>query len=290
LSRIAGGLILLAHRITEKEIMLEQTQPRSAAAEQAAQYRRRMLLALGLLLTALVVMLVKDRSFWFGAEETSAGYEPGSISEQAAVSAPEQPTEASAPTAISVTPVKKHQAAKHEAQPVAEGASVVASERAVLPPLEVMVVNGNSHRSLQPATTAVKLDMQSDAAARELAPVTNAVQRTDIVATKTQPSQSSYPSLAGQMKVQGSVLLQAFIGADGVIQDVHVISGPSILSSAAREAALQWRFKPYLQNGKPVETQARITVNFVIKVWDDEARDHDAVGKTAHTQAAHPGE
>ena len=52
---------------------------------------------------------------------------------------------------------------------------------------------------------------------------------------------------------------------------------------------MQWRFKPYLQNGKAVETQARITVNFVIKVWDDEARIHQtAPAQTA--QATHPGE
>ena len=270
--------------------MLQQTQQRSAAVEHTAQYRRRMLLALGLLLTSLVVMLVKDRSFWFGGEETAAVYETETVAAVPASPVPELAAETAPATAATVAPVKKHQAAKHEAAPVAEGASVVATERAVLPPLEVMVVNGKSAHTLQPATSTVKVDMQSDAAARELAPVSNAVQRTEIVATKTQPSASSYPSLAGQMKVQGSVLLQAFIGADGVIQDVHVISGPSILSSAAREAALQWRFKPYMQNGKPVETQARITVNFVIKVWDDEARDHQDLGKTAHAQAAHPGE
>ena len=37
-----------------------------------------------------------------------------------------------------------------------------------------------------------------------------------------------------------------------------------ILATAAREAVKQWHFKPYLQNGQPVETQARITVNFTI--------------------------
>jgi len=68
------------------------------------------------------------------------------------------------------------------------------------------------------------------------------------------------------MAVQGSVLLQALIGADGVVEELRVISGPTILVSAARQAVLQWRFKPYLQDGKAVETQARVTVNFTIKV------------------------
>jgi protein TonB len=72
--------------------------------------------------------------------------------------------------------------------------------------------------------------------------------------------------------VEGSVVLQALIGADGLIQDVRVVSGPAILSSAAREAVRQWRFKPYLQNGQPVETKAKITVNFTIKVTGDSAK------------------
>jgi protein TonB len=68
------------------------------------------------------------------------------------------------------------------------------------------------------------------------------------------------------MKVQGSVLLQAFVGADGNIRDLHVLSGDPILVSAALEAARQWRFRPYLQNGQPVETQAKIMVIFTMKV------------------------
>jgi protein TonB len=79
------------------------------------------------------------------------------------------------------------------------------------------------------------------------------------------------------MKVQGAVLLKALIGADGYIRDLQVLSGPAILASAAREAARQWQFKPYLQNGQPVETQANITVNFTIKVLDNGVRDSDTV-------------
>jgi TonB family protein len=247
-----------------------------------------MLLALMLLLTALVVMLVKDRSFWFGAEETAAVDETPDTSSTPAASVvvPSVPL-----TSAPVVSASKHAAAKHSALPAAEGASVVAMDRGVLPPLEVEVVNGKTHHKIQPDANAVKVDMQSDAdtAARELAPVSNAIQRTRIDAEKSQPPQPSYPSLAGQMRVQGSVLLQALVGADGVIQEVRVISGPAILSSAAREAAMQWRFKPYLQNGKPVETQARITVNFVIKVWDDEARIHET-SPTQTAQATRPGE
>jgi protein TonB len=59
--------------------------------------------------------------------------------------------------------------------------------------------------------------------------------------------------------------LKATIGKDGGIQTLQVTSGPAILADAAREAVKQWRFRPYLQDGQPVETQANITVDFTIR-------------------------
>jgi TonB family protein len=92
--------------------------------------------------------------------------------------------------------------------------------------------------------------------------------------SQTHPQASSYPLLTQASAVQGSVLLQAMIAADGRVEEMRVISGPTILVSAARQAVQQWRFKPYLVNGKPVETYARVTVNFTIDVSNTEARYH----------------
>jgi protein TonB len=50
-----------------------------------------------------------------------------------------------------------------------------------------------------------------------------------------------------------------------------VVSGPSILAMAAQQAVRQWHFKPFLQNGQPVETKATITVNFTIRVANNTA-------------------
>jgi periplasmic protein TonB len=58
--------------------------------------------------------------------------------------------------------------------------------------------------------------------------------------------------------------LQALIGRDGLIQDLHILSGPPILANAAQEAVRQWHFKPHYEGAEAVETQARITVNFTI--------------------------
>ena len=58
------------------------------------------------------------------------------------------------------------------------------------------------------------------------------------------------------------------INADGTIQNLRVLSGAPILSTAAQQAVREWRFKPIYQNGKAVESKAKITVNFSIKVGD----------------------
>jgi protein TonB len=139
------------------------------------------------------------------------------------------------------------------------------------------VVAGDTHRTVQPGNNSVKVEMPPNSGSRPVGsttfnwgPATKAAERTRIASDEPeaipQAIEASYPSLAREMKVQGSVLLQAFVGPDGGIRDLRVLSGPAILVSAALEAARQWRFKPYLQNGQPVETQAKIIVNFSIKI------------------------
>jgi protein TonB len=74
----------------------------------------------------------------------------------------------------------------------------------------------------------------------------------------------TYPPLARQARIQGSVVLQAVIAKDGTIQNLHVVSGHPMLTGAAMEAVKQWRYKPYFLNGEPVEVETQITVNFTL--------------------------
>ena len=71
-----------------------------------------------------------------------------------------------------------------------------------------------------------------------------------------------YPSMARQMRVEGDVLLEAVIGRDGTVRDLKVISGPAMLASSAIQAVRQWRYKPYLLNGQPVEVETQIKLQF----------------------------
>lgn len=74
----------------------------------------------------------------------------------------------------------------------------------------------------------------------------------------------NYPPLARQARIQGSVLLQAVISKDGSIEGLKVISGHPMLIPAALDAVKQWKYKPYILNGEPVEVDTQITVNFTL--------------------------
>jgi TonB family protein len=231
--------------------------------------RKRMLMALGILLVALVAVVLKDWDFWFPSK-----------AEVEDVAAPSR----KAHTAAAATVTNAPAAAVHDRRPVrppekpaqkaaAEPPLAVSAQRTALPPLQVEVVAGSRHMSVPSKSNAIPLDLGPEAPPPPAAttPANTVVSAADRVQLSPQTAQSvrvsvppNYPLLARQMKVQGAVNLQALISRDGSIQELQILSGPTILAAAAREAVRQWRFKPYLQNGEPVETQASITVNFTI--------------------------
>ena len=73
-----------------------------------------------------------------------------------------------------------------------------------------------------------------------------------------------YPPEAGRARIEGTVVLLAVIGTDGSVKDVKVMNGLPIFAQAAIDAVKQWRYKPYLVDGEPVEVDSRITINFML--------------------------
>lgn len=73
-----------------------------------------------------------------------------------------------------------------------------------------------------------------------------------------------YPPEAGRARIEGTVVLMAVIGTDGSVKDVRVESGLPIFAQAAIDAVRQWRYKPYMIEGEPVEVDSRITINFTL--------------------------
>jgi periplasmic protein TonB len=300
--------------------------------------RRMMVAALVLLLIALGLVLYHDRDFWFpDTDEAQDDQTPPTTTattpsptvtiaraapavrrksrslKTVAPTAPENTAQTKTKTMTQA--VTKNLAPVPAESPVATlppatmptdpqdaappGATVIS--RTVLPPLEVEVVAGDAHHTVQPRNNSVRVDLQPDSPSEQTADasavasavdstadstvasplsspakgnaepsagVTNAAERVQMSADTadvvSRPVNPGYPLLARQMKVQGSVILRALIGRDGLIQDLRVLSGPPILASAAEEAVKQWHFKPHYQGTEAVETQAKITVNFTI--------------------------
>jgi len=73
-----------------------------------------------------------------------------------------------------------------------------------------------------------------------------------------------YPALARQARIQGNVVLHAIIDKDGKVAQLEVISGHPLLVQSALDAVKQWRYKPTLLNGDPVEVDTTITVTFTM--------------------------
>lgn len=282
--------------ITRTHRFLPAVPPAGTSAER--KQRRLMVTALALLLLALASVLYGDREFWFSDREQAGDQtQPESSPHTVTTSAPP-----SAITETVSTSHKKSRLAKAETKtsPASKTLAIESSAtanpspvtdpsgspatvtRTVLPALEVEVVVGDVHRTIHPGTNSVRVDLQPGTAPQQVAqpdspnrintsaenvtrPAAERVQMSaDTAEILSRPVKPDYPMLARQMKVQGSVILQALIGRNGLIQDLRVVSGPPILASAAQEAVKQWHFKPHYQGDEAVETQARITVNFTI--------------------------
>jgi TonB family protein len=83
-----------------------------------------------------------------------------------------------------------------------------------------------------------------------------------LLAYRVQPD---YPPGARRARVQGTVILRAVIGRDGSIEKLTLVSGHPMLVPAAIAAVNQWRYKPYLLSGNPVEVDTEILVNFQLR-------------------------
>lgn len=80
-----------------------------------------------------------------------------------------------------------------------------------------------------------------------------------LLVKKVQPV---YPSIARQLHRQGSVQLLATIDKSGNTTKVQVLTGDPMLARSASDAVKQWKYRPYLLNGSPVEIETQITVIF----------------------------
>ena len=233
--------------------------------------RLQLLFALALLLSALVLLVLKNRQFWSDA----IGFEWAS-----------NQTTSSPITTIKKGeqrlnhPLARKTGAKQGASSNSEAHSEVTAEsyETVLSPLRVDVTySSGEHQTLVAGNSTIHIDPQQNSQPSSVMPagatgvgtgasgggvrVRFSGQTVEILG---RPAEPVYPLMAQQANVQGSVVLQARIREDGTVDTLEVISGPAMLTAAALEAVRQWHFKPHHEAGKAVPAETRITVNFSI--------------------------
>jgi TonB family protein len=74
-----------------------------------------------------------------------------------------------------------------------------------------------------------------------------------------------YPPLARQARIQGTVILNVIINKSGDVGNIRLFSGHPMLAPAAIAAVKQWKYRPCLVDGQPVEVETRIQVNFKLE-------------------------
>ncbi len=71
-----------------------------------------------------------------------------------------------------------------------------------------------------------------------------------------------YPPDAQDAKIQGTVRIAVIIGADGHVQQAHIVSGHPLLTQAALQAARKYVFEPFERGGKPVRASSQLDISF----------------------------
>lgn len=70
------------------------------------------------------------------------------------------------------------------------------------------------------------------------------------------------PPLLAPGGISNSVMLDVIIDAAGQVRSASILSGDLVLGNAARAAVLTWRYRPYIQNGRPTEVETTVTITF----------------------------
>jgi periplasmic protein TonB len=73
-----------------------------------------------------------------------------------------------------------------------------------------------------------------------------------------------YPPLSRQLRREGRVELHAIIAIDGTIQSLEVISGDPLFIQSALTAVREWRYRPTILDGQPIEVDTQITVIYTL--------------------------
>jgi TonB family protein len=94
-----------------------------------------------------------------------------------------------------------------------------------------------------------------------------------------------YPPIAKASRVQGSVLLHAYVDENGIVTKVEVVGGPPMLRGAASDAVKQWTYKPFNVNGKAAPVKVVVSVPFSLGIPALTEKSDNAVGQAYFPKA-----
>jgi TonB family protein len=132
--------------------------------------------------------------------------------------------------------------------------------RFIIPP-KPGLPNVSSTQAASPSAANAKTDKGENHSDMEGISVLGPIQAAKLI-HRVDPK---YPEIARGEGLQGEVTLHAIVGRDGTIRDLYVMKGSCSLAEAAYKAVRQWRYSPTLVNGRPVEVDTTIRVNFLLR-------------------------
>ena len=242
------------------------------AAQTSIKPRLRLVLWAVLLAGGLSTAYFFATSFKAQASSPSVPSTPRLSTSAGAATAPAPPLrQAASKLTIRVTPRPEPPVAETSVpEPLAAGTEAQAFPPAAQEPLEQVALTPQRSSPSIPASLSVAMDPEigsKSATSKPSASLMSGVEPVSLaedLAEKMllQRVTPDYPMQALQSKLQGAVLLQAWIRKDGTIRDLKVVNGPLVLCRAAYSAVKQWRYKPLQQNGQAVEATTYVTVNF----------------------------
>lgn len=195
------------------------------------------------------------------ASAPPAAAEPNAASANAPASASVTPTQLVLPPATATAkPASSQPAASEKKQPSAPEAP---GQIALREPSDVSVVQKQADSLVPPtlelaALSAPSLPKPSTAMPEVQPKVSGGITEAKLV-HRVDPV---YPAVARQMHVEGSVQIQAVVAQNGMIKNPVVVSGPTLLRTAALEAVRKWHYEPSRLDGQPTDRDLLITITF----------------------------
>src|SRR5213593_2594327 len=112
------------------------------------------------------------------------------------------------------------------------------------------------------ATPNVLVSSRIDAGQATAAAAQSQVTSSAVGGTLLRKVQPVYPAQALAQHLEGSVVLQATVAEDGKVRNVTVLRGDPLLARAATDAVMQWQYEPFRVDGRPIQKQTEITIDF----------------------------